>query len=239
MPPRFMFVSRRGTGAPLSPPWPGAWTLDDQGNPPPATWTAWRLVGSNNRELGRSFSVFRGLDSCLTALDRFRDSAPERSSRHLARSARRHLGVAPRRRRPSGRGERPGLPPPARVHLQLRPVLRCPAGRGGVPPGSPGRRLVTLLDTAPAPEPYGLGRGLRRRARAGAASTARRTGCSAGVLRGSGLVVLAIMPLVGVFLAVRALQALKVAGPSFLTTQALGAGLGQLRHRGGASSARC
>ena len=40
-----------------------------------------------------------------------------------------------------------------------------------------------------------------------------------GLARSSGVVVLAIMALVGLFLTVRALDALSVAGPSFLTTQ--------------------
>ncbi len=75
MPPRFMFVSRRGTGAPLAPVWPGAWARDSHGGPPPSTWTAWRLVGSNNRELGRSYAVFADLVSCIEALDEFQSRA--------------------------------------------------------------------------------------------------------------------------------------------------------------------
>ena len=40
-----------------------------------------------------------------------------------------------------------------------------------------------------------------------------------GTLRSSGIAVLVIMTLVGLFLGARALEALRVAGPSFITTQ--------------------
>jgi phosphate transport system permease protein len=77
---------------------------------------------------------------------------------------------------------------------------------------------VSLLTTVPAPEPYAPVEDADS-----ARALVRRDGTPdrifRGVLRGSGLVVLAIMTMVGVFLAVRALQAIKVAGPSFVTTQ--------------------
>ncbi|HYN75105.1 MAG TPA: hypothetical protein VEV13_02820 [Candidatus Limnocylindria bacterium] len=75
MPPRFTFVTRRTFVPHSAPVWPGAWTLSSDGAAPKGGWTAWRLIGSNNRELGRSFSVFDDAEQCLAALERFRASA--------------------------------------------------------------------------------------------------------------------------------------------------------------------
>ncbi|MER5760466.1 hypothetical protein [Streptomyces sp. NPDC002082] len=38
---------------------------------------SWRLVGSNNHELGRSPSVFRALGACCTAVERLRERIGE------------------------------------------------------------------------------------------------------------------------------------------------------------------
>jgi hypothetical protein len=65
--PRFHFVVGRGLGPAGRPPWPdrhrdfGGELDGDEG------WTAWRLAGSNHRELGRSARVFAGLDSAQAA----------------------------------------------------------------------------------------------------------------------------------------------------------------------------
>ena len=38
----------------------------------PANWTAWRLLGRNNRELGRSPAVFSTVPECVAAVDRLK-----------------------------------------------------------------------------------------------------------------------------------------------------------------------
>ncbi len=77
---------------------------------------------------------------------------------------------------------------------------------------------MSLVATAAPTGPYGPGPGLDApRALTRTDGTSDRV--FRGVLRGSGLLVLLIMTLVGVFLAARALQAIKAAGPSFITTQ--------------------
>jgi len=52
-------------GAPV-PEWPGPGGTSVRSDVPTGTgWTSWRLVGSNQRELGRSARVFPDLETCV------------------------------------------------------------------------------------------------------------------------------------------------------------------------------
>lgn len=69
---RFRFVAGRGAGLDARPRWPdelGKWTgsIGNDGG-----WVAWRLLGPNNRELGRSVSVFPDLAEARRAADSVR-----------------------------------------------------------------------------------------------------------------------------------------------------------------------
>ena len=75
VPPRFLFIERSSRNPAWVPGWPGAWAQGEDGQPAPSTWSAWRLIGSNNRELGRSFSVFANLPACHRSLGRMRAGA--------------------------------------------------------------------------------------------------------------------------------------------------------------------
>ena len=56
-------------------PWPGEWFADDQAPPATHSWSAWRLLGANNRELARSHGTYPDIASCSAAI------------RHLQREA--------------------------------------------------------------------------------------------------------------------------------------------------------
>jgi hypothetical protein len=77
--PRFLFVPGVAVGAFLTPPWPSEWAAEATGWAFPEqpgsgeSRTAWRLLGANNRELGRSAKVYRDLDSCREAVRELRD----------------------------------------------------------------------------------------------------------------------------------------------------------------------
>lgn len=57
MVPRFLLVLGHQLRGQMAPPWPGA-GRDPSLAPADGGWVAWRLVGSNNRELARSAQVF-------------------------------------------------------------------------------------------------------------------------------------------------------------------------------------
>ena len=62
--PRFLLVSG-GSPARVAPgAWPGHWAPVAGSAHADGAWFAWRLLGSNNRELGRSSSVFADASSC-------------------------------------------------------------------------------------------------------------------------------------------------------------------------------
>jgi hypothetical protein len=69
--PRFLLVVGERLGTRLAPPWPGlgrSLVSDDV----PRSWTAWRLVGNNHRELARSAGVFPAVDGCLADIAELR-----------------------------------------------------------------------------------------------------------------------------------------------------------------------
>jgi len=63
--PRFLVIA--GTPSGGSRQWPSGWgdASDPDSRDP---WFAWRLVGANNHDLGRSFSSYPDLESCRRAL---------------------------------------------------------------------------------------------------------------------------------------------------------------------------
>lgn len=67
--PRFLFVARPRSRASNWSPWPGtgAVPVDDTSYTGP--WVAWRLLGANNRELGRSGATYPGLVDCVASID--------------------------------------------------------------------------------------------------------------------------------------------------------------------------
>jgi len=60
--PRFFLVLGHQRGGQLTPPWPGGGRSDCAGALD-GEWVAWRVVGSNHRELGRSAVVFANADA--------------------------------------------------------------------------------------------------------------------------------------------------------------------------------
>jgi len=223
---------------------------------------AWRLVGGNNRELGRSLGTYRDEPACrvaVTALQRGLDRAEPRMvvtdptgswswmlglDGHAVavsgRSYRRHrecqyslrqflaalpvaqLGEGPDTKR-TPRGIRHTEPEPSVTAafdgglLQaLFPVAQLPAPAGNhdpradtttLSPGDPDHGGADEEDLRVVQGPHGA------KANVGPSDRAFR-----GMIRASGAAVLAVMALVGIFLAYRAAQALHVAKGSFLTT---------------------
>ena len=62
MRPRFFLVLGHQVRGQLTPRWPGGGRAD-QARSVDGEWVAWRLVGSNHRELGRSAAVFDTADA--------------------------------------------------------------------------------------------------------------------------------------------------------------------------------
>ncbi len=67
------------TGAVLNGASTPTWQIREAGDDDPAglVATAWRLLGGNNRELGRSATVFPGVTAAREAISELRDRLPE------------------------------------------------------------------------------------------------------------------------------------------------------------------
>jgi hypothetical protein len=72
---RFLFVAGTGRAGDAKPRWPDADTPWCGDTAPDGRWVAWRLVGPNNRELGRSAATFGDLGRALAAADLVRTHA--------------------------------------------------------------------------------------------------------------------------------------------------------------------
>jgi len=70
---RFQFVAGRRRHGISVPAWPGHEAADA----PDGAWCAWRLLGGNNRDLGRSARVFPGPADCRVAVDSVRRRVAE------------------------------------------------------------------------------------------------------------------------------------------------------------------
>jgi hypothetical protein len=70
---RFQFVVGRRCHGVSVPAWPGY----DATDAPDGEWCAWRLLGGNNRDLGRSAKVFPGESDCRTAVESVQQRADE------------------------------------------------------------------------------------------------------------------------------------------------------------------
>ena len=69
--PRFLFVAGTTSAGWTWPPWLG--DPDGGQDDPTGSWVAWRLTGSNNRELGRSARTFADLAACRADAERLVD----------------------------------------------------------------------------------------------------------------------------------------------------------------------
>lgn len=69
---RFRFVGGRGAGVDARPRWPGQQGDGTAQIGSDGSWVAWRLLGPNNRELGRSASVFPDLAAARRAAESVR-----------------------------------------------------------------------------------------------------------------------------------------------------------------------
>lgn len=67
MRPRFFLVLGYQIRGHLTPPWPGSGRADHAGQLD-GEWVAWRVVGSNHRELGRSAGVFDNAEAAREAI---------------------------------------------------------------------------------------------------------------------------------------------------------------------------
>lgn len=74
-PGRFLFVAGTGRGERAKPRWPDAVTAWRGEVAPHGGWVAWRLVGANNRELGRSVATFSDIGHAQLAADLVRTQA--------------------------------------------------------------------------------------------------------------------------------------------------------------------
>lgn len=63
---RYLFVARARGRADSWAPWPGLRPASEESRSAP--WVAWRLLGANNRELGRSATIFPDLTECLASI---------------------------------------------------------------------------------------------------------------------------------------------------------------------------
>jgi hypothetical protein len=63
--PRFLFVTGTSGEGPTVPAWPDRYTTAAGKFGADGEWVAWRLVGPNNRELGRSAAIFPDYVRCL------------------------------------------------------------------------------------------------------------------------------------------------------------------------------
>jgi hypothetical protein len=71
--PRFLLVLGHQIGGRFAPPWPGLGRTVAE-LPADGAWVAWRLLGSNHREVARSASVFPDVTACLAAIGIVRDA---------------------------------------------------------------------------------------------------------------------------------------------------------------------
>jgi hypothetical protein len=69
---RFVMVSA-SIGSRIS--WPGDWCTDQEPAAAAHSWSAWRLLGANNRELARSFTTYPDADSCAAAIKYLQSAA--------------------------------------------------------------------------------------------------------------------------------------------------------------------
>ncbi len=73
--PRYLFVPAEVLAAP-SPERRVRWRAA-QGNTDPANQVAWRLLGGNNHELGRSIMAYENLDACVAATEALKAGLPD------------------------------------------------------------------------------------------------------------------------------------------------------------------
>lgn len=71
---RFVMVSAP-IGSRVS--WQGEWCTDQQPGAAKHPWSAWRLLGANNRELARSYTTYPDAESCAAAI-KYLQSASDR-----------------------------------------------------------------------------------------------------------------------------------------------------------------
>jgi hypothetical protein len=69
---RFVMVSA-SIGSRIS--WPGDWCTHQEPAAATSSWSAWRLLGANNRELARSFATYPDAASCSTAIKYLQSAA--------------------------------------------------------------------------------------------------------------------------------------------------------------------
>ena len=69
---RFVMVSTP-VGSRVS--WPGEWFADAQAPAATHSWSAWRLLGANNRELARSHGTYPDAASCAAAIRELQSTA--------------------------------------------------------------------------------------------------------------------------------------------------------------------
>ncbi|MDQ1694773.1 MAG: hypothetical protein QOJ03_126 [Frankiaceae bacterium] len=69
--PRFLLVPGHSVAGRPVPPWPGS-GRDADSVPSSGTWVAWRLLGSNHREVARSAGGFSDITACLAAIRELR-----------------------------------------------------------------------------------------------------------------------------------------------------------------------
>jgi hypothetical protein len=69
---RFVMVSTP-VGSRVS--WPGEWFADYQAPAATHSWSAWRLLGANNRELARSHGTYPDAASCAAAIRELQSTA--------------------------------------------------------------------------------------------------------------------------------------------------------------------
>lgn len=70
---RFQLVAVRRRLGVDDPVWPGAGALPLSDG----SWCAWRLLGGNNRDLGRSANLFPGVPECKAAVEALRSRVAE------------------------------------------------------------------------------------------------------------------------------------------------------------------
>ncbi len=78
--PRFLFVARMRSRSDSWSPWPGTRALATEETRSYAPWVAWRLLGANNRELGRSGSTFADLTGCIASIGALKQALEDSTS---------------------------------------------------------------------------------------------------------------------------------------------------------------
>jgi hypothetical protein len=54
--------------------WPGEWFADEHAPAATHAWSAWRLLGANNRELARSYGTYPDVELCAAAITQLQSS---------------------------------------------------------------------------------------------------------------------------------------------------------------------